>query len=406
MIKCDGGSLLLPIRPGSAGVVVWALMVVAGLGVGVFAEQNPWPVVQCQVETTPIAKEGDAADDPAVWVNAADPARSLIIGTDKKAGLHVYTLGGVQVQSLLDGRMNNVDVLHNVPASAPAPGTVDMVFASNRTGDLLAAYLVDRATGVLSVLPGGPFDTDLKEVYGVCAYLDSATGLPHVVVNDKTGAVRIYRLTQGNAGAWSTAVVSSFHVGTQVEGCVADTANGWLYIGEECVGLWRYPLPGYGHIEEGPARTLVDVVRGPLGGKDGGNLARDVEGVSIWEGPGRSGWIVVSCQGEDRYAVYSRETGVYVGSFRLSFAGPHGLDPVTHTDGVTVTSEPLGPSFPRGAIVVQDDNNGSMQNFKVADWRLVEEALSLNSGVGVKPAGGAGGMGVGGASPTSPVSRP
>lgn len=377
-------------------------MVVA-LGASAIAEQNPWPLVQCQVETTPIAKEGDAADDPAVWVNAADPARSLIIGTDKKAGLHVYTLGGVQVQSLLDGRMNNVDVLHNVPASVPATGTVDMVFASNRTGDLLAAYVVDRATGVLSVLPGGPFGTDLKEVYGVCAYTDPATRAPHVVVNDKSGAVRIYKLTQGSAGAWSAAVVRSFHVGTQVEGCVADTANGWLYIGEECVGLWRYPLPGYGHSEEAPARTLVDVVRGPLGGKEGGNLARDVEGVSIWEGPGRSGWVVVSCQGEDRYAVYSRETGVYAGSFSLSFTGPKGLDPVTHTDGVTVTSTPLGPAFPRGVIVVQDDNDGSMQNFKVADWRLVEEALSLNSGGGVKPAGG---VGVGGASPSSSDSQP
>ena len=43
-------------------------------------------------ETAQVKTMDDAADDPAVWVNTADPSRSLIFGTDKKDGVYVYTL--------------------------------------------------------------------------------------------------------------------------------------------------------------------------------------------------------------------------------------------------------------------------------------------------------------------------
>ena len=37
---------------------------------------------------------GDAAEDPAIWVNQASPAQSTIIGTDKQGGVAVYTSRG------------------------------------------------------------------------------------------------------------------------------------------------------------------------------------------------------------------------------------------------------------------------------------------------------------------------
>ena len=46
-------------------------------------------------ETEPVGTANeDAADDPAIWRNAADPSQSLIVATDKKAGLYVYGLDG------------------------------------------------------------------------------------------------------------------------------------------------------------------------------------------------------------------------------------------------------------------------------------------------------------------------
>src|SRR5690606_33806904 len=68
------------------------------------------PTVTALVETTPVSSFGDAADDPAIWANPDDPAASLVIATDKKAGLYVYDMQGQVVQFLPDGKMNNVDL--------------------------------------------------------------------------------------------------------------------------------------------------------------------------------------------------------------------------------------------------------------------------------------------------------
>ena len=41
-------------------------------------------------ETAPVGTgKADAADDPANWLDPANPNRALIVATDKKAGLHV-----------------------------------------------------------------------------------------------------------------------------------------------------------------------------------------------------------------------------------------------------------------------------------------------------------------------------
>ena len=47
-----------------------------------------------RVATEPVPSAGDAADDPAIWIHPDDPARSLVIGTDKKGGLEAYSLDG------------------------------------------------------------------------------------------------------------------------------------------------------------------------------------------------------------------------------------------------------------------------------------------------------------------------
>ncbi|MFP3457572.1 phytase, partial [Psychrobacter sp. SIMBA_152] len=66
--------------------------------------------LHASAQTTPVAAFGDAADDPAIWINEQDAKNSLILGTDKRRGLMVYALAGNKVQSLNIGRLNNVDV--------------------------------------------------------------------------------------------------------------------------------------------------------------------------------------------------------------------------------------------------------------------------------------------------------
>jgi len=62
-------------------------------------------------ETVPVGTMArDAADDPAIWRNVDDPTKSLIIGTDKRAGLYVFGMDGSKKFFLPEGELNNVDV--------------------------------------------------------------------------------------------------------------------------------------------------------------------------------------------------------------------------------------------------------------------------------------------------------
>ena len=79
------------------------------------ANATPAVSVTARGETTPVGTpNADAADDPAIWRNAADPSQSLIVGTDKKAGLYVYGLDGRTRDFLDAGRVNNVDLKDGV----------------------------------------------------------------------------------------------------------------------------------------------------------------------------------------------------------------------------------------------------------------------------------------------------
>jgi 3-phytase len=120
--------------------------------------------------------------------------------------------------------------------------------------------------------------------------------------------------------------------------------------------------------------TLVDAVGSPCLPVD------DVEGMGILDRGNGAGYLVVSAQGVNRYALYPREpdaTGAQpcLGSFAI---GTGATDPVDETDGLEVTAVPLGEQFPRGLLVVQDDRNeGFSRNFKYVSWAEVEAALAL-----------------------------
>ncbi|MFN7019996.1 MAG: phytase [Phycisphaerales bacterium] len=331
-------------------------------------------VVQARTETERVDHAKDALDDPAVWVHPARPEQSLILGANKRGGLIVYGLDGAVRQTLApDRRFNNVDVVQGTLPGGSAE-RFDIIFASDRTDDSVAVFSVVGGDGQVVPLVGASFSAGMRDVYGLCSYLDPADGLPRVVVNNKHGTVRVFSMSRGASGGWETAkLVREFSVGGQVEGCVADPAHGWLYIGEETVGVWRYPLDA---ASERP-RELLDLVRSPIGGR----LAADVEGITLYQTTSTEGWIIVSCQSEDRFAVYDRVTGRYAGSFAVSLRLPDGsTDLVTHTDGICAVNSPLGPNFPRGVFVAQDDNGGVRQNFKIVDWREIQSVLTGDVG--------------------------
>ena len=87
-------------------------------------------------------------------------------------------------------------------------------------------------------------------------------------------------------------------------------------------------------------------------------LKADLEGLEIWASPDGKGFLVLSNQGADNYAVYRREAPhAFVGKFHVVANEKLGIDGASETDGLDVVSAPLGPDYPAGLLVVQDGRN-------------------------------------------------
>src|SRR5262245_27923433 len=79
------------------------------------------PTIQRDVDTAPFASYDDAAatvdaDDPAIWVDRAQPRESLIVGTLKDAGLVAYDLRGQVVQFIAPPNLPTIS-----PQDPPTP---------------------------------------------------------------------------------------------------------------------------------------------------------------------------------------------------------------------------------------------------------------------------------------------
>lgn len=318
------------------------------------------PLVDIPVwrETTPVASADDAADDPAIWVHPDDPSGSLIIGTNKQQGLVVYDLQGREVQRLDTGRPNNIDLRQGVELNG---AVVDLAVASNRSGNTLDIFRIDRQTGQLALV--GLQALDLPEPYGTCMY-HAADGSVHVFVNDKDGRYQQWEIQ--SLMPLRLSLVRQFSVATQPEGCTADDQTGNLFVGEEGRGVW---VLGASPDWVGQAELIASV--------ESDILSADVEGMDLWRTDERT-LLIVSSQGDYSYALFNGIAPFeYLGSFQL-VDNQTGVDGVEETDGLAVTSRSLGVGLERGLLVVQDGFNQhptENQNFKMVPFQRVERML-------------------------------
>jgi 3-phytase len=199
-------------------------------------------------------------------------------------------------------------------------------------------------------------------------YHSAKTGDYYVIANDSVdGKYRQWRVVD-RGGKAAIELVREIAVGSQAEGCAADDELGQLYIAEEDVALWVYSAEPDG----GEQRTQIDKT-------EGGNVAADIEGVSVYVGAGGKGYVVASSQGDDSYTVYRREAPhAFVGKFHVVANETLGIDGSSETDGLDVVSVPLNSEYPLGLLVVQDGRNlmpSQRQNFKYVSWKDVLESL-------------------------------
>lgn len=324
-----------------------ALLALAACTPHVAVPPAPTVNIPASGETAAVATpNADAADDPAIWRNAANPQASLIIGTDKKAGLYVYDLTG-RVRDFLDaGRVNNVDL-------ATFRGQI-IVAASDRNDNdnaRIALFTLNPATAKLTSLaaiPAGP-----GEAYGICLY--PQPNALHAFIVLKDGTIRQYDLTT----TATPRLLRTLKLATQSEGCVVDPISHRLYVAEEDTGLWRFD-----------ARHTAPATPTAIARIDNQRLTADVEGLAIADGH-----LIASSQGDNAYAVYRLSDDRYIGRFRIN---PARFGATQETDGIEVIPGNFGPTYPDGLMVAQDGENApAAQNFKLVSWGAVKAALNL-----------------------------
>ena len=167
--------------------------------------------IPAQAQTDSVPHGGDAADDPAIWVNPSDASQSRILGTDKRGGLGVYDLQGKQLQYLPVGRINNVDLRSGFTLGEQQ---IDLAVASNRDSNSLELFAIDPQTSKVSSL--GRIPLPLSDIYGLCM-AKGPQGDIYAIANDKSGRFLQYRL-QAQNGEVTGALVREFSTQTQPEG--------------------------------------------------------------------------------------------------------------------------------------------------------------------------------------------
>lgn len=311
------------------------------------------------IATDPVT---DDPDDPAVWVNPADPAQSLILGTNKVAApsgaLVVFGLDG-KIRQTIAGidRPNNVDVEYGMTlAGQPA----DIAVLTERRKNRLRIFRIPPDGGPLAEI--GSDAATQPEPMGIALYRRPRDGAVFAIVAPKTGPrhgyLAQYRLNDDGTGRIKAVEVrrfGDFLGGREIEAVAVDDALGYVYYADEGSGIHKWHADP-DHPEAG--RELAHFGRTGFRG--------DHEGIAVYARPDGTGYILCTDQieGNSHYHVYRREGGS---------GGPHDHSQMIRcirggadsTDGIEAVSSPLGPRFPHGLLVVM---NSGPRNFLIYNW--------------------------------------
>lgn len=287
-------------------------------------------------------------DDPAIWVNTANPAASLILGTDKDqdGALYVFDLQGKAIAGKIVRnlqRPNNVDVEYGLTLQGRP---TDIAVVTERfTHKLRIFSLPDMQPvdgGGLEVFTGES-GLEYRDLMGIALYKDKA-GKIYAIVGRKTGPrdgsyLWQYLLEDNGQGSVKGTLVrkfGGFSGKKEIEAIAVDDAMGYVYYSDEGYGVRKY----YADPTKGNQELAVFGRKG---------FKQDHEGISIYPVSDTTGYIIVSDQQTNHFNIYTREG---------SAGNPHRHTLVKkvhlatlESDGSEVVAVPLNSTFTKGLFV-------------------------------------------------------
>lgn len=330
--------------------------------------------IQPAVRTQQVS---DDPDDPAIWVHPTDPSRSIVIATNKvdapNGALVVFGLDG-SIRQTVSGlrRPNNVDVEYGLSLGG---STADIAVAAERYRNQLAIFrIAPGGSSIIDVTSAGNTRVfadragEQAAPMGVSLYRREGDGAIFAIVAPKEGPrqgyLGQYRLEDDGTGRVKASFVryfGSFSGTGEIEAVAVDDALGYVYYADEGDGIHKYHAdPSH----PGAGRELAHF------GRTG--FKADREGIAIYARDDGTGYIVCTDQiaGNSQYHVYKREgePGAPHDHSKLLKIVRGGAD---STDGLEITSRPLGPAFPAGLMAAM---NSGGRNFLFFRWEDVANA--------------------------------
>ncbi len=337
---------------------------------GLLAQGIPATItVNSKASTSAVT--GDA-DDPAIWVHPINPAKSVIIGTDKEGngGLHVWDMDGKQIQYVPLGNPNNVDVRYGMLVGGQL---IDIAVTNLRSNPKqIKVFKINSTDGTLTDVTtnGGILTPQLADPYGICLYKRPSDGAMFVIESTQSGAnknnLHQYLLQDDGAGKVKGNYVRAIGNGVikaYVEGLVVDDELGYVYASDEPNAIRKfYADPARGDNNQIVAFAINDGISG------------DREGLGIYKCPGGTGYLVASSQGNSTVKIYRRE-GEAGDPHKHTLLTTIKTNGSTETDGLDITNLPTSANFPKGFLI---KHNAPGKQFILYAWEdIAQTYLSI-----------------------------
>tara|TARA_B100000524_G_scaffold329008_1_gene213967 strand:+ start:1310 stop:2347 length:1038 start_codon:yes stop_codon:yes gene_type:complete len=334
--------------------IVCFLFFVSFTSIAAIEDHKIYPIY----ETEAVKTSGDAADDPAFWLNKTNPEKSIVFGTDKKSGIYTYDLSGKTLDYFPMGRINNIDLRSDYIIQ---DRTVSLLAGTNRDLNRVD-FLLIGSDGSVNEYYDNFYETELTSVYGLCLFKDPEDSKTFIFVTDEI-SLAIYQYEIQSYAPMSAKLVRTIPTQSVSEGCVVDDDLKILYFSQEDEksGIFKTTaMPEGGNIE------TIDLI------KPSGNITGDSEGLALVKLPDQT-LLISSSQDSNEYLIYTTGTeNQYLGKFTIATST---IDGTSETDGIEAFYGSLNPQFPLGIFIAQDDVNLDQygdpinQNFKFSSLK-------------------------------------